>query len=305
MIHSIVKNEITFYSVDDLNKILKEPSSVMVADRTIKANSLKEGKDYIRPESSDYYFTRKAMGRLCQPYEKKLNGMMAIRALKELSAESRGEVVAEASASLPFVPYKDKKQQTLDKPKPDYSKRLTNISSYHITHHAEKRIYNRFDVPAGKKQNDWFTGIAPRLGYMGTQFGNTQEVWGNDEVTIITSPTEKSVITVLEPDMDVNVSDAHYDDIDMEFSQAIHKLSLRENRSYWGALATQFQELQNFAGQAYASIEAGRTATNEADLADMDKQAQEIVATYHKLTYDLESLIQDHVERLKYIESKR
>lgn len=302
MIHSIVKDEITFYSVDDLNKILKEPSSVMVADRTIKANSLKEGKDYIRPESSDYYFTRKAMGKLCQPYEKKLNGMMAIRALKELSAESRGEEVEDAP--MP-VSYKDKKQQTLDKPKPDYSKRLTNIGSYHITHHAEKRIYNRFDVPAGKKQNDWFTGIAPRLGYMGTQFGNTQEVWGNDEVTIITSPTEKSVITVLEPDMDVNVSDAHYDDIDREFAQAIHKLTLRENRSFWGALATQFQELQTFAGQSYASIEAGRTATNEVDLEAMDKQAQEIVESYHKITYDLESLIQDHVERLKYIESKR
>ena len=85
MLSKLVKSGIVFYSVADLNKILREPSPVLLAEKAIKANGLKEKDDYIKKgNKADYYMTVGSLWKLTKPFKKKLNGMLAERALKEL-----------------------------------------------------------------------------------------------------------------------------------------------------------------------------------------------------------------------------
>lgn len=288
MITKIVRSGISFYSVKDVNKILKESSAVMIAEKAIKGNGLKNNDDYFKKDDHpDYYFTKESIDKMLNPFKKTLNGMLAIRAMKELTEE------AEPAPVTPEV-----------KPEKDYSKRLVNANSYNITYHASLRIKERFGI-AQAKQSTWFASMAPRLGYIGTQFGNTQEVWGNDEVTVITSPTEKSVITVLNPDMDVNVSHSSYKDIDEQFEQAIHSMLLGENRSYWEELSACFTQLGEFAQAAAQAIDGTRNTRSPRGLEIMAETEKNAIDQYKKLAYDIDSTICEHAERIKYIESKR
>lgn len=287
MISKIVKAGLRFYSVKDVNAILKENSPVLIAEKTIKVNGLKENVDYLKKDKHpDYFFTKNSMTKLIEPYKKSLNGMLAIRAMKEQEE-----------------PVESPKQEATT-PEADYSKRLTNANTYKITHHASQRLKERFGISL-VKQDTWFATMAPRLGYVGTQFGNTQEVWSNDEVTVITSPSEKTVITVLEPDMDVNVSNASYEDIDEKFAQAVHSMLLSENRSYWEDLAICFSQLGEFARAAAEAIEGTRNTKSTRGLEIMRETESNAVEQYKKLVYDLDSTICEHTERVKYIESKR
>jgi len=290
MLTKVVQSGKSFYSMIELAKILKEPPT-MVSEKAIKANNLQNLKDYIlRLGVTDYYFTINAMYKAVKPYSKKVEGMLAKRAIQESDDEE------------PKTKKDEKEKNELVK---DYSRRLTNASAYRITRHAEKRIFQRFGVQAGKKQEAWFKALAPRLGYVGTQFGSTQEIWGNDEATVITNPEDKNIITVLAPDMEVLVSHSEYTDIDDTFNKMIHSMELKENRSYWDDLAVALRQLGETAISAADNIDTTRNAKSERGLELMNGIAESAVSQYKQLVYETETVIDEHTERMKYIESKR
>lgn len=289
MLSKVVKSGIVFYSVADLNKILREPSPVMLAEKAIKANGLKEKDDFIKKgNKNDYYMTVGSLWKLTKPFKKKLNGMMAERALKELDVPKESP----------------DKEPSKDDNKKDYSRRLTNANTYKISHHAQTRLRQRFNIP-NNQQDNWFATMAPRLGYIGTQYGETQEVWGNDDVTIVTSPSEKTVVTVLEPDMEVHISNTSYEDIDEKFDQAIRSMELKENRGYWEDLSSCLSQFAKFANAAVESIDSTKNAKAARGLEIMADTEKTVIEQYRKLVYDLDSTISEHNERMKYIESKR
>lgn len=281
---------IDFYSVDDLNKVLKEPSGTMLAEKAISANSYKSGRNYFRDKDNAYYMKLPALEQIVKPFKKQLNGMVAMRLIKE-AYTAQEQVTPE--------PAEDKT------PKKDYSRRLTNVNTYRITHHAATRINERCGIALGKPQEQWLANMAPRLGYMGTQFGGTHQVWGNDEVVIVVSPEDKTVITVMGPDMDITVSTSQtYDDLDHAFKQAVHSIELKENRTYWEEFANKLTELGEFCTAAAKAVNTSRKANSERGQAIMADNDRDITQQYKYLTYELSALIDEHTERLKYIEKK-
>ena len=290
---SVKENGTLFYSAKDIFKDIKENPGIVIA-KGMKSYGIKENKDFIR-KNSNYYVTLDSANKLLNLYAKTLDGMIAIRRLKE---ESFSTSKVDKISSSPKV-----SKPATEVPK-DYGKRLVGISQYTISYHAKERIKSRFGMKTDKECKDWFTGLAPRIGFIGSEFGSNREVWGTSEATLIIDPQDKVVVTALDPDMDVNISGHDFPELDSQIGEALRKIKLNEERNYWEKLGSQYKELGNFAKLASESIEKTRKAKSTSGLDQMRDTVKSITLQYQYLTFHINELNAYHVEAMKYLKSK-
>ena len=278
-----------FYSADEVFKDVKDNPGLIIA-KGENSCGIKANKDYLL-KGSEYYITYDAANKLLKPYAKTLEGMIALRKLKEMATENK----------TTNGPKTSKSAKTFSK---DYGKRLTGISQYKLGYHAKQRMKKRFGLHTDKECETWFANLAPRLGFIGTEFGDDKEVWGNSEATFIVDPKDKMLITVMSPDMDINISKADFPDLDGKISEAIHKIVLATDRKYWEELAVKYKALADFSALASKAIDKTRKAKSVAGLCQIRDTVKSATYQYQELTFDINELNAYHNEALKYLKEK-
>lgn len=319
---TISNDGIIFFSFADINKVLKEPSNVLLPEQTIHGSNLTEGYHYIRKDGNpNYYFTAKIMDQILKRFKKTLNGKLAIRLFKEAREaltpipSQDGELPQEAPETAPAATEAPKTKPKLKKEedfivnnvKDDNSPRhLTNPERFGITHHAALRIKERFGKNRDSEQRAWWLQVAPKLRFIGTQAAHNYEVWGSDEAKVIVSQPDTAIITVLEPNMrTVVTNNPSYDDLKVSLNEAIASLQLKESRSFWEDLAIQFTVVAEFAQEAAASLERTRNGKSSASISIMHDTEEAVIEKYNEVTYQLDQLIDTHKGRVSYLEKKK
>ena len=276
----------TYYSATDLFKDFKDNPGIIIA-KGKKSYGIKEGTGFIS-KGSEFYVDKSSAEKLISAYKGTLEGMIASRKLKEITS-GKPEVKQGVPAS------------DLNK---DYGRRLTNISNIKLTFHAKQRITERYGLNTDSDRGRWLTNQLSRVGFLGQEFGTTNEIWGNDEATFVIDPSTHDIITVMEPSMEVNVGKPSFPELDAEIAKSIYHIKLAEERGYWEQLASQYARLAEFATLASKAIDKTRNAKSATGLSQISETVKQVNDQYRYLTWDIDMLNALHVEKMKYLDSK-
>lgn len=185
----------------------------------------------------------------------------------------------------------------------DYACHLSSPMTFGISNHAIERIKERCDLGDYKNEVDFIHNKMCNFGRVAIQEDGNQ-IWGDGKIFAIINLQTRAVITVLTEGMILQAAQTtDFPILRSQVEDAIDDIKLGETKEYWNKLADCLTQMGEFASSLGTKLNNSVTDEVKVKNGSIDKIASEGTIEYSKRSYAIETLVNDHYEKQRFLDN--